>query len=654
MSSKTRLGGLILLLLFFMSLSMIAQVRLPRLISDGMVLQRDARVKIWGWATAREKISISFHDSAYHVSANEKGEWSVVLPGLKAGGPFSMTVNASNSITIKDILIGDVWVCSGQSNMELPMKRVRPLYEKEIALSENPNIRHFAVPQKYNFNAPEADLSSGAWETTTPATVLNVSAVAYFFGTELYEKYHVPIGLINASLGGSPAESWLSEESLKQFPNHLKEAQRFRDAALIRQIENADKTRIDAWYAQLRQKDEGFRDPLNPWFDPTVNRKGWGSMNVPGYWASTELGPVNGVVWFRRDIDVPVSMAGQEAKLILGRIVDADSVFINGAFAGTTSYQYPPRWYDIPAKVLKEERNTLVVRVISNTGKGGFVLDKPYELICAGQTIDLKGTWQYRLGAEMEPLASQTFIRWKPLGLYNAMIAPLLNYSIKGVAWYQGESNANRPIEYRDLFPALIRDWRAKWNEGDFPFLFVQLPNFMESKKQPSESNWAMLREAQFKALSLPRTGMAVAIDIGEWNDIHPLNKKDVGIRLARAAQKVAYADEAVVYSGPVYQSMKVEGNRIILSFTNTGSGLMAKGEGLKCFAIAGADKQFVWANAKIENNNVVVWSEEITNPVAARYAWADNPDGANLYNAEGLPASPFRTDNFLSESKSR
>jgi sialate O-acetylesterase len=338
-------------------------------------------------------------------------------------------------------------------------------------------------------------------------------------------------------------------------------------------------------------------------------------------------------------------MAGQQAKLILGRIVDADSVFVNGVFVGTTGYQYPPRRYDIPSNVLKEGGNTVVVRVISTIGKGGFVLDKPYELVSGGQTIDLKGDWQYRLGATMDPLASQTFVRWKPVGLYNAMISPLLNYSIKGAIWYQGESNAERPLEYRELFSALICDWRKKWSQGDFPFLFVQLPNFMERIEQPSESNWALLREAQLKTLSLPQTGMAVTIDIGEWNDVHPLNKKDVGKRLALAAQRVAYGDDTIVYSGPIYHSMKIEGNKIVVTFTNTGSGLVAGSGELKYFAIAGIDRRFVWAKAKIENNRVVVWSEEVPNPVAVRYAWADNPEGANLYNAEGLPASPFRTD---------
>lgn len=645
MNSNTKQGALILTLLILISLPLFSQVRLPRLISDGMVLQRDARVKLWGWAAIHEKVTVAFHDSVYHASANDKGEWTIVLSGLRSGGPYAMTVSASNSITIKDIMIGDVWVCSGQSNMELPMKRVSWVYKTEIAKSENPNIRHFAVPQKYDFNTPKSDFESGKWESANPTTVLNFSAVAYFFGAQLYETYHVPIGLINASLGGSPAESWLSEDAIKEFPIHEKEAQRFKDHTVISQVESQDRTRIEAWYGELRRRDEGYKDTLRRWYDPAVNTSDWAVMKVPGFWSNTALGAVNGVVWFRKEIDVPASMVGQQARLILGRIVDADSVFVNGIFVGTTSYQYPPRRYDIPSNVLKEGRNTIVARVISNIDKGGFVLDKPYELVCAGQTIDLRGDWHYRLGAQMEPLASQTFIRWKPVGLYNAMISPLLNYSIKGVVWYQGESNAERPLEYRALFPALIRDWRTKWGQGDFPFLFVQLPNFMETKDQPAESNWALLREAQLKTLSLPHTGMAVTIDIGEWNDIHPLNKKDVGRRLALAAQQVAYGDDKVVSSGPIYQSLNIEGNKVVLTFTNAGSGLVAKGDTLKCFAIAGPDKQFVWAKAKIENNTVVVWNEKVPNPVAVRYAWADNPEGANLYNAEGLPASPFRTD---------
>lgn len=373
-----------------------------------------------------------------------------------------------------------------------------------------------------------------------------------------------------------------------------------------------------------------------------------GNNEDPGYWADIKLGFVNGVVWFRKDFMVPSSMAGKKAKLNLGRIVDADSVFINGKFVGTTSYQYPPRRYIIPEGVLKDGENNITVRIISNSGRGGFVLDKPYEIISGDTRIDLTGEWKYKLGTTMPPLASQTFIRWKPEGLYNTMIAPLLNYRIKGAVWYQGESNTDRAVKYRKLLPALIRDWRKNWDQGDFPFLIVQLPNFMNAKSEPSESDWALLREAQLQTLSVPNTGLAVTIDIGEWNDIHPLDKKDVGKRLLLAAEKVAYGNNDVVYSGPIYQSMKVDGNKIILTFSSTGSGLVTKdGSEPKYFAVAGADKHFIWANAKIENNKIIVWNSKVTNPVAVRYAWADNPEGANLYNKEGLPASPFRTDDW-------
>ncbi len=647
MKTRTRLFILTLLCTFFTSPTLFGQVRLPKLINDGMVLQRDANVKMWGWAANNEKITVSFNNSTYETIANGLGEWGVYLAKSPAGGPYTLIIKSSgNTITIHNILFGDVWVCSGQSNMELNMKRVSPLYGSEIADSENNYIRYFAVPQKYNFNEPQQDLSSGVWKSANPENVLAFSATAYFFARELFEKYQVPIGLINASLGGSPAEAWISEEAIKVFPKYYQEAVRFKDSTLIRQIETKDRTRIQNWYNQLGQKDKGYQDLPKTWHDPDINASGWTTMKIPGYWADTELGAVNGAVWFRKKINVPANMAGLPAKLLLGRIVDADSVFINGSFVGTTSYQYPPRRYEIPANLLKEGKNIIVVRIISNIGTGGFVPDKPYEITAGDQKIDLTGYWQYRLGAVMEPLAGETFIRWKPVGLYNAMISPLLNYCIKGVIWYQGESNAARPFEYGGLFSTLVCDWRYRWGQGDFPFLFVQLPNFMETKTQPSESDWALFREAQRKSLALPNTGMAVTIDVGEWNDVHPLNKKDVGRRLALAAQKVAYGDEQIIYSGPIYQSMQINGNKIILTFKNKGSGLMVKGNGeLKHFAIAGKDRQYVWAKAKIENDKVVVWNDSLSNPLAVRYAWADNPEGANLYNKEGLPASPFGTD---------
>lgn len=623
-----------------------SQIRLPRLISEGMVVQRDAEVNIWGWDRPGERVSLRFIDSGYTTTTGPDGKWSIILPSLKAGGPYDMHFQGSDSTTVHDVLVGDVWVCSGQSNMELPMRRVRPRYPEEIAHATNGMIRQFAVPQTYDFNHPHDDLSAGSWKSVTPANVLEFSAVGYFFAAELYRRHNVPVGLINASLGGSPAEAWMSEEALAAFPVHLAEAHRFRDSTLIARIEQGDNSREREWYSLLNKSDKGYRD--GTWWRDDLNTSTWNTMAVPGSWSGTPLAHTNGVVWFRREITLPARYVGTGAKLNLGRIVDADSVRVNGTFVGTTSYQYPPRWYEVPPGVLRAGRNTFVVRVISTIETGGFVPDKEYALVTSDSGIDLRGQWHYRVGAIMKPLQGPTFIRWKPLGLYNAMIAPLLNYRITGVIWYQGESNAGRPLEYRALFPALINDWRQHWNEGAFPFLFVQLANFMAATAEPSNSNWALLREAQSSALALPHTGMAVTIDIGEWNDIHPLDKKDVALRLARAAEKIAYGVDTVVASGPVFRSMSIEGDSVVLRFSHTGNGLVARGgKQPGAFAIASGDRKFVWAKATVRGDSVVVRADGLDRPVAVRYAWGDNPIGATLYNAEGLPAVPFRTDDW-------
>ncbi|MCL1938455.1 MAG: sialate O-acetylesterase [Candidatus Azobacteroides sp.] len=632
-------------LFFTAALSISGQIRLPKLISDGMVLQRDIPLKIWGWASAGEKITVHFDQADYPTTTDSNGNWTVTLPPQKAGGPYEMTIEGSDTIVVRDMMLGDVWICSGQSNMELPMRRVAPIYKSEIASANDPYIRQFEVPKTYNFIKPQTDLPDGRWTAADPRSVLDFSAVAYFFAKELHERYQVPIGLINASLGGSPAEAWISEDSLQSYPAYYEEAQRFKDQHLIDRILSEDKTRISAWHNLLYQKDAGYADPSHPWYAENIDASSWPEMNIPGYWELEDDRPLNGVMWFRKTFDLPENLQNRSALLILGCIVDADSVYINGQLVGTTSYQYPPRRYEAPAGILKAGKNSIAVRVISQSGRGGFVEEKAYCLDFGDSIVDLQGPWKYQLGARMEPLTGETFISWKPLGLFNAMIAPLLNYQIKGVIWYQGESNTDRPLEYRQLFATLIRDWRNQWHQGDFPFLFVQLPNFLKPYPEPTESDWAVLRESQLKTLALPNTGMAVAIDIGEWNDVHPLNKKDVGKRLALAARKWAYNEDSIVYSGPVYESMKVEENKIILSFTHTGSGLMVRGDTLHAFAIAGADKQFVWANAAIEQDKVIVWNDQIMHPVAVRYAWANNPENANLYNKEGLPASPFRTD---------
>ncbi|HVZ25105.1 MAG TPA: sialate O-acetylesterase, partial [Sediminibacterium sp.] len=335
------------------------------------------------------------------------------------------------------------------------------------------------------------------------------------------------------------------------------------------------------------------------------------------------------------------------------RIVDADQAYVNGVPVGNITYQYPPRRYEVPAHLLHPGKNTVVVRITNFSGKGGMVPDKPYYIAARGDTIDLRGEWRYRVGQVFLPRhdglqGGQPQQQNMPTGLYNTMVQPVIPFAIRGFVWYQGESNTGNAFAYRQFLPALINDWRRNWYHGkDLPFLFVQLPNFQDMQYLPSESNWALLRESQMKSLSVPNTAMVVTIDCGEWNDIHPLDKKDVGDRLALAARKLSYGETGLVASGPLFESADLEDNHIRLHFSNTGSGLIAKGpdDSLHYFAIAGADKHFVWAHAKIENNTVVVWSNIIPAPKYVRYAWADNPDGANLYNKEGLPASPFRTD---------
>lgn len=631
-----------IILIVFLPLLGRTEVKLPRLIGNGMVLQRDVPLKIWGSASPREKVNVKFNNQNYRAIANAKGSWEIALPAMPAGGPYEMQVN---NLILKDILIGDVWLCSGQSNMELPIRRVLDLYQYEIERVNNTNVRLFRVPLRYNFTMPENDTQGGAWVPATQQNIYDFSAVAYFFANELYQKYHVPVGLINNAIGGSPAEAWLSSEALKKYPELLKEAQECAQPGYIDSVLNAENAYRKSWFSELNKKDKG----VSVWSKENADFSSWPQMSIPGYWADKFSSQKNGSVWFHREFNIPDSLAERNAVLRLGRIIDSDSAFVNGTFVGTVSYQYPPRIYNIPKGLLKKGTNSITVRVISQSGKGGFVEEKPYEIRIGSQVVDLTGDWQFHSGAEMQPMASQTFFQYKPMGLFNGMINPLLNFAIKGVIWYQGESNTGRTREYAQLFPDLIDNWRSKFNNPELPFLYVQLANLGSTPKQPQESGWAELREVQRKTLEKPHTGMAVAIDLGEWNDIHPLNKKEVGRRLSLEAQRVAYNETAIVSSGPELESAEIDGNAVVLTFSSVGSGLYANSV-LEGFAIAGENGRFEWANAVvIAKNKVKVWSEGVGSPQTVRYAWADNPGNANLKNKEELPASPFMItyDNF-------
>lgn len=627
------------IILFFIGICFVdAKIKLPRLVSDGMILQRDQKLKIWGTADIGEKIEVQFQNKKYHTIADNSGNWKIDLPKMSAGGPFMMTIN---EITLKNILIGDVYLCSGQSNMELPMRRVKTLYPDELKEANNSKIRFFTVRQKYDLKKVQNDLDGGSWEETNPQTIQNFSAVAYFFAKEMYQYNKIPVGILHASLGGSPIQAWMDENSLKKFPDYVTEAHKWRNDELISQTESSDNALNNVWYAELDKLDAGIE---NHWEKFELNDADWKKMNVPGSWEDIEK-PFDGSIWFRKEIFLPKGAEKNTAFLNLGRIKDADVTYINGKKVGNVTYEYPPRWYDIPAGILKEGKNIIAVRITNGSGKGEFIRDKDYFLQIGSEKIDLKGEWKYKIGGIMNrPVPGQKFIRWQPTGLYNAMLNPLIQYPIKGILWYQGESNTAKPKEYRDLLSTMISDWRTKWNRKDLPFFIVQLSNFMETKSQPTESNWAELREQQRKiSQTIPNTGLAVTIDVGEWNDIHPLNKKEVGIRLSLQVEKILF-DKNIIADGPIYKSMKIEGNKIIVSFKK-GTDDFDQVSELKGFAIKGKDGVFKWATAKIVGNKIIVWNDEIHDPIAVRYAWADNPQDANLRNKNGLPASPFTTE---------
>lgn len=585
---------MILLALLCVSPGM-AKIQLPKLISDRMVLQRDTQLEIWGWADQGEKVTVRFQGKHYDAEPGADGKWSVTLPPQKAGGPYIMEIN---EIVIRDILIGDVWLCSGQSNMETPIARLTDRFP-EINVSNNHMIRYYKVPTQSDvFDTHEEIAGNAVWHSAIASDVMNWTALAYFYAQEAYEHTGVPVGMLVSSLGGSSIESWISQEHLRQFPQPSFKAD---DKVII---------------------------------------------NVPGKWKDNGI-DCKGAVWYRKKIDLPASMHHRHAKLYLGTIVDSDSAFVNGHFVGRTTYTYPPRKYDVPAGILKEGRNIISVRVQSGSGNGEFIADKPYKLVSDDFELDLTGQWTCQV--EKKSVRAEALTGNKCVGsdLYNGMIYPIRNYKVRGAIWYQGESNSGYTRQYAGMLQSLIANWRDLWQMPQMPFLLMQLPNYMAKTSQPTNSGWAGIREAQFQtALNVPYTAMAVTYDLGEWNDIHPMNKKDMAHRLFLGARKLVYG-EKIVSSGPLYKDMKVDGNKIVLTFTEVGGGLACKGKKLNHFAIAGEDKKFVWADAEIKGNTVVVSSPDVKAPVAVRYAWSNNPEDANLINKEGLLASPFRTDTW-------
>lgn len=626
-----------------------AEVLMPKFFSDNMVLQRECPIRIWGWSAAGESVTVRFAGSEASVQADRTGRWEAALPAMPADAtPRELTVSGrSSELRFTNVVVGDVWLCSGQSNMEWPLDPTTDC-EAEIASSANPNIRLLSVGDKIAFEEQD-DIDSGHWVECTPETSRVFSAVGYWFGKFIHTETGVPVGLIDSSWGGTDIETWTSWDAMRTTADYARYAgKRSPREAIGRKLEN-----YTAYSAAL-EDDRGDRER---WYDPAVETpaKHWQAMTLPQVWENV-LGAVDGHIWFRKSVTLPASAAGQKGTLHLPAVDDADVAYVNGRRVGTTYGWDRPRRYELSADLLREGENCIVVRV-EDTGGGGGIWGDAGELYLevGGTRYDMAGEWLYRPSATTAMFGITGGNNYgNPNSfaslLYNGMIAPLAGYGIKGVIWYQGENNAGRARSYRELFPAMIRDWRGRWG-CDFPFCWVQLANYMQVAEQPGPSEWAELREAQNMTLALPATGQAVITDIGDADDIHPRNKRDVGYRLSRAALNVAYGRTDVAAGGPVYRSMECDGSRIVLTFDAAEALKPSDGNRygyLHGFSVAGADRRFVWAKAYIrDDKTVVVFADEVAEPVAVRYGWADNPQDDDLTDASGLLASPFRTDDW-------
>ena len=640
-------SALLVLVLFSFSVSF-ADVKLPKIFGDNMVLQRDMQIPVWGWAEPNEKVTIELNRQKKEVKADKNGKWIARLDALPAGGPFQLTVIGKNTIVFNNVLIGEVWICSGQSNMEFRVQSAINA-SKEIQSADYPQIRQIKIPNTISAS-PKNDISGGEWAVCSPQTVSNFTAVGYFFARELYNKLHIPIGLINSSWGGTMVETWTSRGAFEKSDEFKSMIAAMPDLDLEALSKQKEKQMVE----KIKTLQGSLEDNVNSelWKNTDFDDSKWPKMKLPGLWEYQGLGLDNldGVVWFRKTIVIDDVDAGKAAKLGLGKIDDSDDTYVNGTKVGSAKNQSAAnRHYDIPAGVLKAGKNIISIR-IEDTGGGGGVAGQPddLQLTVGDKSYSLAGEWMFQIESILKG-SSSVGPNSYPTLLFNAMINPLIPYAIRGVLWYQGEANAGRAYEYRQSFPLMINDWRQQWGEGNFPFYFVQLASWNANNGNSEHgSTWAELREAQTRTLSLPSTEMAVTVDIGDSADIHPKNKQDVGKRLAAIALNNDYG-QTMEYSGPVYQAMKVQDGKVILTFTHMGSGFMIKDKYgyIKGFEIAGTDQRFHYAKAYADGSRIIVYSEMVPEPAEVRYAWADDPGDANLFNIEGFPAVPFRTDQW-------
>lgn len=657
--------------LFFFSTSiqiLIAntRVKLPYFFSNNMVLQRDKPIKFWGTAKPNSVFEVIFVATKKSVTVDDKGNWETTFKPMPAGGPYQLTIHSDSSFSFNNIMMGDIWFCSGQSNMEWQMQKVLNA-SVEIRNAHFPYIRTYNVPQAISITTM-SNTKKSEWLVCNTENAGNFSSVAYFFAKQLYAKTKIPIGIINASWGGTMVEAWTSIDGVAKLADCKIIADSLRAViAEGRDLEgpkNEYEAKWNFYEQEISRTDPGF---FQKWYLPNQNNTGWGKMTVPGAWSQTNLFGFRGSVWVKKMVYIPKNLTHKKLSLNLEVLDQTDITYFNGKQIGRTFWSPGRRKYIVPAELVREGKNEIVIRLESLDKDGGF---KSYydgdirldEFVSSDTplSVPLYGEWLIRKGLPLNlyPLKEPKELNQQhiPTVIYNAMVAPFISIGLKGFIWYQGESNTERGYQYRYSFREMISDWRKQFNQGDLPFIFTQLAGFGRLTDAPSESKWAELRESQSATLSLPNTGMAVTIDAGIPFDIHPVNKQIVAIRLSLEAFRLAYGD-STIKSSPQYQSMQTESDSIKLVFSNMDNGIIYNGSEPSGFAIAGEDKKFVWAKAKIFNQQIIVWSPEIKNPVAVRYAWADSPvesNDSNIYNLAQLPLAPFRTDSWqtITENK--
>ncbi|UIR54816.1 9-O-acetylesterase [Sphingobacterium sp. SRCM116780] len=632
-----------------------AKVQLSNFIGDNMVLQQKEKVKIWGTSTFSGQhlnVNTSWNNKTYQVQINQQGQWEVYLETPVYGGPYQITLDDGDKLTLNNILIGEVWFCSGQSNMEMPLAGWGKInhYQQEINSANFPNIRILQIP-KSTSNLPITDskVETGGWNSVSPQSIAEFSATAYFFAREIYEKTGIPIGLIHSSWGGTIIETWMSRQGLAPFTPYT---------SMIEKIQRPDAQELfnkemEVWNTLADKQDKGKPGTEGSWLSRNIDIRAWDNISIPSYYDKNLFPGMDGVIYFRKDIELPKHWIGRNIRLILGTVDDNDITYVNGQFVGETNGYNLNRNYTISGVINDQPSLHIAMRVFDGGGEGGIYSgsEQPRLEGPNGETLSLVGEWKCKVGYDLNQLPPKPNTMEgpnRPTVLYNAMVQPFVDFKIKGVIWYQGESNTEtKDSPYNELLPGLIKDWRTKWNNENMPFYYVQLANFKDKIAHPEPSSWAILRDAQLSTLKVPHTGMAVIADIGEAGDIHPKNKQDVGKRLAFIALNKLYG-KTIAFSGPSLKNWSIKGHEVQLNFDPMGKKLALKSldKTNGGFTIAGKDQVFYPAEIKQIGRKIRLSAKEVSAPVAVRYGWADNPD-LILYNDAGLPASPFRTDNW-------